>query len=259
MAPLFPGRIESMKLKDRVAIVTGAGRNIGEAVCKELASEGAKIVALDMDKGRGDNVVQMVKGMGGQAISAVADISSEADVKRAVGEAVKAFGRIDILVNNAAISDNKTILDITKEQWDKCIAVTLTGPFLMSKYVVEQMVKQGQGGNILNIASTSGYRGRPRAIAYTTAKAGVVNFSRSLAMQVAKHNIRVNCLAPNKIGSPVGKDEFDPTRPINNLLKRSGLPEDLAKVVSFMVSDDSRFIVAEDIFVDGGNMAMENS
>jgi NAD(P)-dependent dehydrogenase (short-subunit alcohol dehydrogenase family) len=129
----------------------------------------------------------------------------------------------------------------------------------MSKYVATQMVAQGEGGNILNIASTSGYRGRPRAIAYTTAKAGIVNFSRSLAMQLRDYNIRVNCLAPNKIGSPVGKEEFDPTRPIVNMLKRSGRPEELANVALFMVSDDSSFIVGEDIFVDGGNMAMEHS
>ena len=248
-----------MKLKDRVAIVTGAGRNIGEAVCKELAAEGAKIAAMDLDKGRGEAVAKAIKDAGGQAIAIIGDISQEDDVKNGVAQTVKAFGKIDILINNAAISDNKTILNITKEQWDKTIAVTLTGPFLMSKYVAQQMVDQGKGGNILNIASTSGYRGRPRAIAYATAKAGVVNFTRCLAMQLKDYNIRVNCLAPNKIGSPVGKDEFDQTRPINNMLKRSGLPEELAKVISFMVSDDSRFIVAEDIFVDGGNMAMENS
>jgi 3-oxoacyl-[acyl-carrier protein] reductase len=235
-----------MKLQDRVAIVTGAGRNIGEAMSKLFASEGAKIACFDMDEGRANATVKQIKDAGGDAIAVIADVSDEDSVKRGVMRVVDQFGRIDILVNNVAISDNKTILEITKAQWDKTIAVCLNSTFLMSKYVATQMVAQGEGGNILNIASTSGYRGRPRAIAYTTAKAGIVNFSRSLAMQLRDYNIRVNCLAPNKIGSPVGKEEFDPTRPIVN-------------VALFMVSDDSSFIVGEDIFVDGGNMAMEHS
>jgi 3-oxoacyl-[acyl-carrier protein] reductase len=248
-----------MKLQDRVAIVTGAGRNIGEAMSKLFASEGAKIACFDMDEGRANATVKQIKDAGGDAIAVIADVSDEDSVKRGVLRVVDQFGRIDILVNNVAISDNKTILEITKAQWDKTLAVCLSGTFLMSKYVATQMVAQGEGGNILNIASTSGYRGRPRAIAYTTAKAGIVNFSRSLAMQLRDYNIRVNCLAPNKIGSPVGKEEFDPTRPIVNMLKRSGRPEELANVALFMVSDDSSFIVGEDIFVDGGNMAMEHS
>jgi NAD(P)-dependent dehydrogenase (short-subunit alcohol dehydrogenase family) len=248
-----------MKLRDRVAIVTGAGRNIGEAMSKLFASEGAKIACFDMDEARANATVKQIKDAGGDAIAVIADVSDEDLVKRGVLRVVDQYGRIDILVNNVAISDNKTILEITKTQWDKTLAVCLNGTFLMSKYVATHMVAQGEGGNILNIASTSGYRGRPRAIAYTTAKAGIVNFSRSLAMQLRDYNIRVNCLAPNKIGSPVGKEEFDPTRPIVNMLKRSGRPEELAKVALFMVSDDSSFIVGEDIFVDGGNMAMEHS
>ncbi len=248
-----------MKLQDRVALVTGAGRNIGEALSKLFASEGAKIACFDMDEGRANATVKQIKDAGGDAIAVIADVSDEDSVKRGVLRVVDQYGRVDILVNNVAISDNKTILEITKAQWDKTLAVCLNSTFLMSKYVATQMVAQGEGGNILNIASTSGYRGRPRAIAYTTAKAGIVNFSRSLAMQLMEYNIRVNCLAPNKIGSPVGKEEFDPTRPIVNMLKRSGLPEELANVALFMVSDDSSFIVGEDIFVDGGNMAMEHS
>jgi NAD(P)-dependent dehydrogenase (short-subunit alcohol dehydrogenase family) len=119
------------------------------------------------------------------------------------------------------------------------------------------MVAQGRGGKIVNVGSTSGFRGRPRALAYTTAKGGVANLTRSMAVQLAPHNIRVNSVAPNKIGSPVGKSEFDPTRPVKNLRKRNGEPIDLAKAVLFLVSDDSDFIVGDILFVDGGVMAME--
>jgi NAD(P)-dependent dehydrogenase (short-subunit alcohol dehydrogenase family) len=192
----------------------------------------------------------------GEAAGFVADVSSEADVSKLVEDVVAKWGRIDILVNNAAISDNKHMLDISKEDWDRVMAVTLTGPFLMSQRVARQMVAQGSGGKIVNVGSTSGFFGRRRAIAYTTAKAGVANLTRSMAVQLAPHNIRVNCVVPNKIGSPVGKAEFDPTRTVVNLRGRVGVPMDLARAILFLASDDSDFIVGDMLFVDGGLAAM---
>lgn len=249
-----------MKLKDKVAIITGAGRNIGEDTAKLFAAEGAKIVIVDMDKARGEKVAGDIKQSGGQAISCVANIASEADVAAMVKAAVDAFGRVDVLINNAAISDNKTILDITKEEWDRVIAVTLTGPFLVTQAVARQMVAQGSGGTIVNVGSTSGFRGRVRAIAYTAAKGGLANVTRSMAVQLAPYQIRVNGVVPNKIGSPVGKDEFDPTRPVVNLAGRPGVPMDLAKALLFLASDDSSFIVGELLVVDGGALVtMEGS
>jgi NAD(P)-dependent dehydrogenase (short-subunit alcohol dehydrogenase family) len=245
-----------MKLKDQVAIVTGAGRNIGADTAKLLASEGAKVAVVDMDKGRGDKVAAEIAQARGVAAAFVADVASEADIAKLMKDIVAAWGRIDILINNAAISDNKHVLEITKEQWDKVIAVTLTGPFLMSQHAARQMVTQGGGGKIVNIGSTSGFFGRSRAIAYTAAKGGVANLTRSLAVQLAPHRIRVNGVVPNKIGSPVGKDEFDPTRPVVNLVGRPGVPMDLARVILFLVSDDSEFIAGEMLFVDGGVSAM---
>lgn len=247
-----------MKLKDQVAIITGAGRNIGEDTAKLLSREGAKIAVVDMDKGRGDKVAADIVAAGGDAAGFVADISSDSDVAKLVRDVEAKFGHIDILVNNAAISDNKTILDITKAEWDKVMAVTLTGPFLMCQHVAKSMVAKKVAGKIVNIGSTSGFFGRTRAIAYTTAKGGVANFTRSLAVQLAPYKIRVNGIIPNKIGSPVGKDEFDPSRPVVNLVSRPGLPEDLARAILFMVSDDSAFIAGELLFVDGGLSAMMN-
>jgi NAD(P)-dependent dehydrogenase (short-subunit alcohol dehydrogenase family) len=127
----------------------------------------------------------------------------------------------------------------------------------MGQHVAKQMVAQGPGGRIVNIGSTSGHRGRGRAVAYSAAKGGVANLTRAMAAQLAQYGIRVNSISPNKTGSPVGRAEFDPTRPVTNLLKRPGQPEETARAVLFLASEDSSFIVGENIFVDGGVMAME--
>ncbi len=246
-----------MKLKGKVAIVTGAGRNIGEAVSHTLAREGAAVAVVDLEKSRAEAVAAAIVKEGGKAQAFFTNVADEAQVQKLMKDTVAAFGRIDIVVNNVAISDNKTIFEITKEEWDRVMAVTLTSPFLMGKYAAQQMVAQGGGGNILNVASTSGWRGRHRALAYTSAKGGVINLTRSMAVQLAPHKIRVNSISPNKIGSPVGKADFDPTRPVVNLAGRPGVPDDMAKAVLFMVSDDSDFVWGENLFLDGGCMAME--
>src|SRR5690349_3652309 len=245
-----------MKLKDQVAIVTGAGRNIGEAIAKLLSSEGASIAVVDLDKGRGDKVTNEIVASGGKARTYVCDVSEEAQIIDTVKAVARDFGRIDILVNNAAISDNKHILDITKEQWDRTLAVTLTAPMLFGKYVAKEMIASGRGGKMVNTSSTSGFFGRPRSIAYTTAKAGIVNLTRSMAIQLSEHNIRVNCVVPNKIGSPVGKDTFNPDRKVLNLRNRNGEPEDLARAVLFFVSDESDFVDGTYLMVDGGCSAL---
>jgi NAD(P)-dependent dehydrogenase (short-subunit alcohol dehydrogenase family) len=246
-----------MKLKGQVAIVTGGGRNIGEAIAKLFATEGAKVAIIDMDKARGERVAGEIIAAGGEAAGFVVDVSKGADVAAGVAAVTKHFGRVDILVNNVAISDNKTILDLSEEEWDRVMSVTLKGPFLMGKHAAQQMIAQGEGGKIVNIASTSGFRGRRRAIAYTSAKGGVINLTRSMAVQLAPYNIRVNSVSPNKAGSPVGKDEPDSDRLINNLLKRLVEPIDVARAVLFLVSDDSAFVLGENIFVDGGIMAVD--
>lgn len=242
----------TMKLANKVAIVTGAGRNIGEDMSKLFASEGAAVAVVDLDRARGEKVVADIVASGGRAKCFVCDVGKEADIVKCVKDVVAAFGQIDILVNNAAISDNKNMFDLTTEEWNRVLAVTLTSPFLFGKYTAKEMIARGKGGNIVNVSSTSGYYGRNRATAYTAAKGGVVNLTRSMAIQLAPHNIRVNAVVPNKIGSPVGKDEMDLSRPIANLVGRPGMPMDVARAALFLVSDDSDFIVATALFVDGG-------
>ena len=248
-----------MKLRDQVAIVTGAGRNIGEEIAKLFAVEGARVAVVDMDAARGGRVAAEIRQSGGDAQLFLADVSRGSDVAELVRAVVARFGRIDILVNNVAISDNKHILDISEEEWDRVLAVTLKSQFLMGKHVAAQMVAQGTGGRIVNIGSTSGFMGRSRAFAYSAAKGGVANLTRAMAAQLAPHRIRVNAIVPNKIGSPVGKDEFDPTRPVPNMAKRPGEPKEAANAVLFLVSDDSSFVYGANLFVDGGVSAMDLS
>jgi len=211
-----------------------------------------------MDKPRGERVAAAIRSAGGDAELFTADVSKGSDVAALVEAVVGRFGRIDILVNNVAISDNKHIFDISEEEWDRVLAVTLKSQFLMGKHVGKQMAAQG-GGRIVNIGSTSGFMGRSRALAYSAAKGGVANLTRAMAAQLAPHKIRVNAIVPNKIGSPVGKDEFDPTRPVPNMAKRAGQPEEAAKAVLFLVSDDSSFVYGANLFVDGGVSAMDLS
>ena len=238
-----------MKLKDRVAVVTGAGRNIGEAVALLFAAEGARVAVVDLDQPRAERT----------AAAFVTDVSKSGEVAALVKAVVERFGRVDILVNNVAVSDNKSIFDITEEDWDRVMNVTLKSQFLMSKQVAHQMLAQRSGGTIVNVGSTSGWQGRPRAIAYSAAKGAIANFTRALAVQLAPHNIRVNAIVPNKIGSPVGKEEFDPSRPVQNMLKRPGQPDEAAKAILFLASEESSFIIGENLFVDGGTMAMDQT
>jgi len=245
-----------MRLAGKAAIVTGAGRNIGEDISKLFASEGASVAVVDLDRGRGEKVAGEIRAAGGKAEFFACDVAKEDDIVACVDKVASAFGRIDILVNNAAVSDNKNMFDLTTEEWNRVLAITLTAPFLFGKHAAKEMIRGGAGGRIVNVSSTSGYYGRPRATAYTAAKGGVVNLTRSMAIQLAPHGIRVNAVVPNKIGSPVGKEEFDPTRPVLNLVGRPGVPMDLARAVLFLVSDESEFIVATALFVDGGCSAL---
>ncbi len=248
-----------MKFEGQVAIVTGAGRNIGERIAEVLAGDGAKIAVVDLDPGRAGQVTHKLAEAGHEAETFVADVSDNDAVQELVRAVVARFGRIDILVNNVAISDNRHVLEITEEEWDDTIRVTLKAPFLMAKHVAHHMVDHGIAGKIVNIGSTSGYRGRGSACAYSAAKGGVANLTRSLAFQLAPHGIRVNSVSPNRTGSPVGIQEVDPNRYFKNLVNRAGVPDDTAQVVAFLCSDAASFVCGENIFADGGVMAMEAS
>jgi NAD(P)-dependent dehydrogenase (short-subunit alcohol dehydrogenase family) len=248
-----------MKLKDQVAVITGAGRNIGKATAKLFASEKARVAVVETHQGRGQSVVDEISKAGEDAMLVLCDVSKSSDVQEMVKTVVARFGAIDILVNNAALTDHANILDSTEEEFDKVIAVSLKGPYLVTKYVAAQMVNQGRGGRIVNFGSTSGLIGRADGIAYAAAKAGVINMTRALAVQLSPYKIRVNCVVPNRSGSPVGlDDDVTGSRTFENLAGRLGTADDQAKAALFLVSDDSEFIYGHPLVVDGGVMATAN-
>jgi NAD(P)-dependent dehydrogenase (short-subunit alcohol dehydrogenase family) len=248
-----------MRLQNQIAVVTGAGRNIGEDVSKLFVQEGAKVAVVDLDHGRGSRVANEINATKpGSAISVVCDVASPASVDQMVQTVVKQFGGIDILVNNAAWTDHKTLFDITEEEWDRVMNVCLRSVWYCTRSAAKVMIDQKRKGKIINIASTSGHWGRKEATAYTTAKAGVLNFTRSIAVQLAPEGIRVNSVSPNRIGSPVGKEEIPENRFVKNLAGRRGVPMDIAKAVVFLASDESDFIYAIDLPVDGGALAIRD-
>ena len=248
-----------MRLQNQIAVVTGAGRNIGEDVSKLFAQEGAKVAVVDLDQGRGSRVASEINATRpGSAISVVCDVASADSVDRMVQTVVKQFGAIDILVNNAAWTDHKTLFDITEEEWDRVMNVCLRSVWYCTRAAAKVMIEHKRKGKIINIASTSGHWGRKEATAYTTAKAGVLNLTRSIAVQLAPEGIRVNSVSPNRIGSPVGQEEIPENRFVKNLAGRRGVPMDIAKAVVFLASDESDFIYAIDLPVDGGALAIRD-
>src|SRR5207237_10792400 len=197
-------------------------------------SEGARIAVSEMRGGRGQSVVDEIDKTGSEATLVRCDVSKSSDVHEMVKKVVDRFSAIDILVNNAALTDHANIFDSTEEEFDKVIAVSLKGPYLVTKYVATQMVKQGRGGKIVNFGSTSGMIGRADGIAYAAAKAGVINMTRAMAVQLAHYKIRVNCVVSNRSYFMVGfDDDVTGSLTLENMTGLLGSALDQAKVVLF--------------------------
>ena len=245
-----------MEIQGSVAIVTGAGRNIGEAIAARLAQHGVKVACADLDQERAQRAADGINAAHpGMAMPVACDVADSAQVQQLVERVVGAWGRVDILVNNVAITDRSTIFELSEDEWDRVMRVCVKSQFLCSKYVGKQMVEQGEGGCIVNLASTSGHLGRKDATAYPAAKAAVLNLSKALAIQLAPQRIRVNVVTPNKVGSPVGQEERRAAGQVTNLVGRNGEPDDVAAAVAFLVSKEAGFINGAEILVDGGAMA----
>lgn len=244
-----------MRFKDKIVIVTGSSRGIGRATAIAFAREGANVVVNYIkNKKASDEVVAEIKILGRDAISVQADVASEDDVKRMVKEAVQHFGAIDVLVNNAGIIWDIPIFTKTVEQWERTIRVNLIGTFLCVKYAVPHM-KDRTGASILNISSTSGIDSlSPDSADYDTSKAGVISLTKNLSQALAP-NIRVNSIAPGWIDTEINKDlpkEFIESETQKIALKRWGRPEEVAKAVLFLCSEDAGFITGSMLVVDGG-------
>ena len=248
-----------MKLKDRVAIVTGGGKGIGEEICLGLSREGAKIVIAEIDIENSEEVIKKIKNNGSEVIIVKTDVSDENSINNMVDEAIKHFGKIDILINNAGIRHIKKLLDHTKKDWDEMIAVNLTGPYLSCKAVIPHMIKQGKG-KIVNFGSIASFMGRPDRVGYVAAKSGVLGLTRALAVDLTRKNINVNTICPGLISTPFNKKfAEDPTHGEawgkETIVGRWGLPTDIVGAAVFLSSDESDFINGSEIKIDGGWLA----
>jgi NAD(P)-dependent dehydrogenase (short-subunit alcohol dehydrogenase family) len=240
-------------LSGRVALVTGAGPNIGQAIAATLARAGATVLCNDL---KPDIAAAAAKGAGNRAHPLPFDITDPDAVESAVEAATKQHGLIDILVNNAGVTVPRSLLTITVEQWRLVTRTIQEGTFLCSRAVVKRLIDARKPGAIVNIASTTGHRGRKNAIAYATAKGGILNFTRALAIECAPYKIRVNSVSPTKTGASVGAVESAAARSFDEIpLGRLGQPQDHANAVLFLVSDDASFITGIDLRVDGGTLA----
>ena len=260
-----------MKLKDKVAIVTGTSPNIGGGIAEELAAEGAAIVAVDANAANAKDCAGYINSTQGRAIAVTCDVADEAQVKAAVDSAVAAFGKVDVLVNNAAFFNKKGVLDMPFEEWNKQTGVILGGAFLFTKHVGKAMIARGAGGSVINIISTAGHQGEPGNIAYSTSKCGLLNFTRSAAMELVGHGIRVNSLTPTatdpaesferaaRWGRTVRKPEsLDRVmKPFRSRIPMQKLPvpSDYGHAAVFLASDDARMITGTDLRVDAGAVA----
>lgn len=241
-------------LTGRTAVITGSGRNLGLAIAAEMVGLGANVVVAENDRGRGSAAVEYLDSISrGSAAFAYCDVGSEGSVIKMVESARGEFGRLDVLVNNVAISDRgNTILDEPIDVWRAVINTTLTSAYLCTKHAGKAMVEHGNGGAIVNIGSTSAHVGRHNALAYGVAKAGLLSLTRSTAVQLGPYGIRVNTVSPNKVGSPVGESEENADRIRNNALGRAANLEEVARAVVFLASDSAGFVTGTELMVDGG-------
>jgi 3-oxoacyl-[acyl-carrier protein] reductase len=244
-----------MRLKDRVAIVTGAGRGIGLGIALAFAREGARVAVCDVDVASLEKARAAIDALGGQAMALQMDVSRAEQIRHVVAEVVSRWGTVDILVNNAGIYEVLPFEEISEAQWDRLLAVNLKGAFLCCQAVVPYMKRQGSG-RIINMASSAGKTGGTLAGAhYSVSKAGLICLAKQLARELGPCGITVNAIAPGRIDTPmihVASDEENEAFRLRTPLGRLGTPEDVANAAAFLASDEASFITGEILDVNGG-------
>jgi NAD(P)-dependent dehydrogenase (short-subunit alcohol dehydrogenase family) len=251
------------RLHGRVALIAGGGGEIGGAIARRFAAEGAEVAVADLDPAKAETVARAIADGGGRAVAVAVDVSSEASAKDAVTAAVKAFGKLTTLANVAAtITPDGTVETLTLDQWNAALAVNLTGAFLMCKAAVPELRRAG-GGSIVNIASQLGHLGVPQRAPYCTTKAALIHFTRILAMDHAAENIRANTISPGFIlterssARVGGKERARIVNGPRHLLNRPGEPEEIAAGAVYLASDEAAFVTATDLLIDGGYVAFK--
>ncbi len=249
-----------MRLAGKVAIVTGAGAGIGRATAGLFAREGAKVVIVNRDPQRGAEALEEIRAAGGEAVRVQADVSQSTDVQRMVQEAMEAYGRIDVLVNNAGIFMPGNVVQTSEADWQHIMDVNLTGIFLCMKYTIPQMVKQ-RGGSIVNVSSEAGLVGICDMLAYTVSKAGIIALTRSTALDFVGDHIRVNCVCPGRVLTPLVEEHIalsedreaarvrlSSDRP----MMRMGQVDEIAAGILYLASDESPYATGSVLAIDGG-------
>jgi len=258
-----------MRLKDKVALITGGGSGIGRATATLFAAEGARVTVADIRESVAQEVVEEITAAGGEAAATAGDVSNSGDAERMVRAAVEAYGKLDVLVNSAGLAERNALGPgaTHEEVWDRVIDVNLKGTYLVSWHAAPEMKRAG-GGSIVNLASIIGLVGHLKGWggmgagfnAYAPSKGGVVNFTRNLAIDLASDNIRVNCICPGYIRTPLTQPLTDDAEAVRFLegrhpMGRLGRPEEIAYAALFLASDESSFVTGAPLIADGGYTA----
>ncbi len=254
-----------MNLENKVCIVTGAASGIGKAIATKFVKEGATVV-IDYvgNSSRADELSSALKTIGGRVIAVAADVSDAKQVDMLVETTVKEFGRLDVLVNNAGIEKKMPFVDTPEDEWDKIIAINLTGPFLCSQRAAKQMIAQGDGGRIINVSSVHEDLPMPTNSPYCAAKGGLRMLMRTIAVELAPHKILVNNVAPGAVDTPMDESLKADSKELNELLaeiplSRMGKPEEIAELCAFLASSSASYSTGSTFFVDGGLMRHSGS
>ncbi len=248
-----------MRISDKVAIITGAASGIGRTTAILFAKEGGKVVVADQNEAGGDETVDLIRTDGGQAIFTRVNVTSATDIQGMVKTTIDTYGKLNILVNNAGIAIRLPVVDLPEEDWDRSIDVNLKGIYLGSKYAIPEMIKN-DGGAIVNIASIYGLVGGRTRAAYAASKGGVVNLTRSIALDYALYKIRVNCICPGFVNTPLLKNILKTQEEYQALadlhpIGRLGEMLEIAHGVLYLASDESSFVTGIALPIDGGYTA----